>query len=163
MIRFFWRALHWSWEITTSLNFPNPVVIPYTTFSSSTNWSTTFLDSIICCFASWANSILACPRQMAVIWSSVRSFPVIIMLLIAHPLFLILVYKKLYSIERQKSVNKCHFALFFLLFSCFDMLFLHYFVLMYYKLYAFLPNYLFKTSSCESAVFHSLRSAAASF
>lgn len=47
MIRFFCSSLHSSWEMTTSLNLPKPVVIPYTTFLSSTSSLTTCLEARI--------------------------------------------------------------------------------------------------------------------
>ena len=47
MMRLRWRAAFFSREITTSLNFPNPVVIPYRTRFSSTHRSTTAREASI--------------------------------------------------------------------------------------------------------------------
>ena len=77
MIRFFCSSLHSSWEMTTSLNLPKPVVIPYTTFLSSTSSLTTCLEARIFSLLSSDKTTSAPSRHTAMIWSTVRSWPVI--------------------------------------------------------------------------------------
>ena len=76
-IRFLWSCLHSSWVMVTSLNFPKPVVIPYTTAASSTSISTTWRDSKMRCLASGARATGALSRQTAASSSKVSVWPVI--------------------------------------------------------------------------------------
>ena len=110
MITFFWSCTQSSLEMTTSLNFPNPVVTPYTTSSRSTKSSMIFLEARMRSTASASNSTKASKRQTAANSSRVKVSPVITTVCIKNPpLFSMLFLHKLFFHYKQLLSVYRHF------------------------------------------------------